>query len=43
MPFNAGNILEKTQISFLGVEPNLLRNYQLYTGMVFKGASNRRV
>lgn len=39
--FNAGNILDKNTDKFSGVEPNLLRNYQLYTGMVFKGASNR--
>ncbi|NRT14508.1 type IX secretion system PorP/SprF family membrane protein [Flavobacterium sp. 28A] len=39
--FNASNILDKNTTKFSGVEPNLLRNYQLYSGMVFKGATNR--
>lgn len=39
--FNASNILDKNADKFSGVEPVLLRNYQLYTGMVFKGATNQ--
>lgn len=38
---NVSNILEKNTVKFSGVEPNLLRNYQVYTGMVFKGATNQ--
>jgi type IX secretion system PorP/SprF family membrane protein len=38
---NVSNILEKNTVKFSGVEPNLLRNYQIYSGMVFKGATNQ--
>jgi type IX secretion system PorP/SprF family membrane protein len=39
--FNASNILDKNTDKFTGIEPILLRNYQVYTGMVLKGATNR--
>lgn len=41
--FNASNILNKPIDKFDGVEPNLLRNYQIYTGYVFKGKENNRI
>ncbi len=37
--FNASNILNKDTKKYFMAEPNLLRNYQLYTGYVYK--SNR--
>ena len=36
MSFNANNILNKTTDKFRGLEPRLLRNYQVYTGKTFK-------
>lgn len=41
--FNASNILNKQIDKFDGLEPNLLRNYQIYTGYVFKGKENNRI
>jgi type IX secretion system PorP/SprF family membrane protein len=43
LSFNASNILNKEIDKFDGIEPNLLRNYQVYTGYVFKGAENNRI
>lgn len=40
---NTSNILNKSIDKFDNVEPNLLRNYQVYTGYVFKGAQNNRI
>ncbi|RNC86236.1 MAG: type IX secretion system membrane protein PorP/SprF [Winogradskyella sp.] len=41
LSFNVNNILEKDVNPFTGQEPNSLLNFQLYSGMVFRGASNR--
>lgn len=41
--FNASNILSKNAVKFSGVEPILLRNYQIYSGFVFKSPDNNRV
>jgi type IX secretion system PorP/SprF family membrane protein len=38
---NASNILKKPIDNFTGIEPNLLRNYQIYSGYVFKNTANR--
>lgn len=43
LSFNVSNILNKKTDKFDGAEPNLLRNYQVYTGYVFKGAENNRI
>ncbi len=40
--FNASNILNKNLDKFYKLEPNLLRNYQVYTGYVFKGDRDSR-
>lgn len=40
--FNASNILSKNAVKFSGVEPILLRNYQIYSGFVFKSPNNDR-
>jgi hypothetical protein len=39
--FNASNLLDKNTDKFSGIEPVLLRNYQIYSGMVIKGATNQ--
>lgn len=39
--FNASNILNKSTDKFTGIEPSLLRNYQIYSGYVFKNENNR--
>ncbi len=39
--FTASNILKKDTDKFSGIEPNLLQNYQLYTGWIFQGANSR--
>ncbi len=41
--FNANNVLKKNTNKYRGVEPDLLSNYQVYTGMIFKDAENRRI
>ena len=41
--FNANNVLKKNTDKYRGVEPNLLSNYQVYTGMVFKDGENSRI
>ncbi|WP_055094544.1 type IX secretion system membrane protein PorP/SprF [Flavobacterium aquidurense] len=43
LSFNISNILEKKIDQFTGIEPGLLRNYQVYTGFTFKGANSNRV
>lgn len=43
LSFNISNILKKKISQFTGVEPALLRNYQVYTGYVFKGSGYDRV
>lgn len=43
LSFNASNILNKNADRFSGVEPTLLRNYQVYSGYVFRSPNNSRV
>ncbi|MFE3869379.1 type IX secretion system membrane protein PorP/SprF [Flavobacterium sp. LS2P90] len=43
LSFNASNILNKNADKFSGIEPILLRNYQVYSGYVFKSPTNNRV
>jgi type IX secretion system PorP/SprF family membrane protein len=43
LSLNISNILDKKIDKFTGIEPTLLRNYQVYTGYVFKGNSKNRV
>ncbi|TRX07358.1 PorP/SprF family type IX secretion system membrane protein [Flavobacterium gawalongense] len=43
LSLNASNILNKNADKFSGVEPVLLRNYQVYSGYVFKSPTNSRV
>lgn len=42
LSFNASNILNKDTKKFYLAEPNLLRNYQIYTGYVFSGNGDSR-
>ena len=42
LSFNASNILNKDIDNFSGIEPSLLRNYQVYSGYVFRNNSNNR-
>lgn len=42
LSFNASNILDKDIDNFSGIEPSLLRNYQVYSGYVFRNNSNNR-
>lgn len=39
--FNLNNILNKQIDKFTGIEPSLLRNYQIYTGYVFSNKAKR--
>jgi type IX secretion system PorP/SprF family membrane protein len=39
--FNASNLLKKDIDNFSGIEPDLLRNYQIYSGYVIKGNNKR--
>ena len=41
--FNATNILPKNRDNYLGIEPSLVLNYQLYSGYVIKNSYNRNV
>jgi len=41
--FNANNVLKKNTSKYRGVEPNLLSNYQVYTGYIFRDAENSRI
>lgn len=43
LSFNANNVLKKNTDKYRGVEPNLLSNYQIYTGYVFKDGENSRI
>ncbi|QNK77578.1 PorP/SprF family type IX secretion system membrane protein [Winogradskyella undariae] len=43
LSFNANNILNKDIDSYNNIEPSLLLNYQIYTGVVLKSKSNRDV
>ncbi|TRX01679.1 PorP/SprF family type IX secretion system membrane protein [Flavobacterium gawalongense] len=43
LSFNASNILPKNIDKYMGVEPSLLLNYQVYSGYVFKSPTNSRV
>jgi type IX secretion system PorP/SprF family membrane protein len=43
LSFNANNVLKKNTNKYRGVEPNLLSNYQVYTGYVFNDGENRRI
>ena len=40
---NVNNLLGKDIEDFRGIEPELLRNYQIYTGYVIQSKSNKRV
>lgn len=40
---NVANILNKNTEIFTGHEPNLLRNYQVYSGYIFKGIQNNNI
>lgn len=40
---NVNNLLSKDIEDFRGIEPELLRNYQIYTGYVIQSKSNKRV
>ncbi|QIH39004.1 type IX secretion system membrane protein PorP/SprF [Flavobacterium sp. Sr18] len=42
LSFNASNILDKDIDNFSGIEPSLLRNYQVYSGYVFRNSGNNR-
>ncbi|MTH17901.1 type IX secretion system membrane protein PorP/SprF [Flavobacterium sp. LC2016-01] len=43
LSFNANNVLKKNVDKYRGVEPNLLSNYQVYTGYIFNDGENRRI
>lgn len=43
LSFNANNVLKKNTDKFRGVEPDLLSNYQVYTGFTFRDAENSRI
>lgn len=43
LSFNASNILAKDIRNFSGVEPDLLLNYQVFTGYVFKSPNNSKI
>jgi len=43
LSFNANNILNKDIDNYNNIEPNLLLNYQIYTGVVIKSKSNKDV
>lgn len=43
LSFNASNILNKDTKKFFEAEPNLLRNYQIYTGYVYRSNRDSRV
>lgn len=43
MSFNANNILKKDIDKFRGLEPNLLLNYQVYTGYVIESNLDKKV
>lgn len=41
LSLNISNVLNKKIDQFRGIEPGLLRNYQIYTGYTFKGPTNK--
>lgn len=41
--FNVNNILKKNVDQYRGVEPSLLSNYQLYSGLIFRDTENNRI
>ncbi|RSK38525.1 PorP/SprF family type IX secretion system membrane protein [Mangrovimonas spongiae] len=41
--FNLNNLLDKDIDDYTGVEPSLLRNYQIYSGYVIQSKTNKRV
>lgn len=41
--FNANNILPKEIDDFAGIEPQLLLNYQVYTGIILQNPNNKKV
>lgn len=43
LSFNANNVLKKNVDKYRGIEPNLLSNYQVYTGYIFNDGENRRI
>ncbi|TDO94906.1 type IX secretion system membrane protein PorP/SprF [Flavobacterium sp. 245] len=43
LSFNANNIFKKNVEKFRGIEPSLLSNYQVYSGLIFKDAENSRI
>ncbi|MGO4772553.1 type IX secretion system membrane protein PorP/SprF [Flavobacterium sp. W22_SRS_FK3] len=43
LSFNANNVLKKNVDKFRGVEPDLLSNYQVYTGFTFRDGENSRI
>ena len=43
LSFNANNLLNKDIIKFRGIEPKLLRNYQVYSGYVFQGDGDSKI
>ncbi|MEP5254271.1 MAG: type IX secretion system membrane protein PorP/SprF [Winogradskyella arenosi] len=43
LSFNANNILKKDIDDYINVEPSLLLNYQIYSGVVIKSKQNRDV
>lgn len=43
LSFNANNVLKKNVDKYTGLEPNLLLNYQIYTGYVIQSKSNKKV
>lgn len=43
LSLNANNILPKDIDNFTGIEPSLLLNYQLYSGIVLKSATNKNI
>lgn len=43
LSFNANNVLKKNTNKFRGVEPDLLSNYQVYTGYTFRDGENSRI
>lgn len=43
LSFNANNVLKKNTNKYRGVEPDLLSNYQVYSGFVFKDGENSRI
>jgi type IX secretion system PorP/SprF family membrane protein len=43
LSFNANNVLKKNVDKYRGVEPDLLSNYQVYTGYTFRDGENSRI